>query len=513
VLTATLARPVVTRGTWREGGRLELSGLADADVPWSDLVLANAVWDEEHAFPFDIADGLAAVLTPAAVESLAGPRPLPAGAWELRMHVDGEPAGRPLAVAPELETLLPLAAVVDDKKFSLELTAHGRLSIRVLQDLPDEERGRYHQRRQQRTIYTPARAGALTDTVVYSSFQGRQCSDSPLAIHRELVRRDAPLEHLWIVHDGMCRPPETATAVRTGSPEYHEALARARLVVTNDVLPAWFLRRPDQVCVQTGHGTPLRRLAFDHREARRMNRRLAADWEQQVANWQYMLSPNGFSTPLLREAYGFEGELLETGYPRVDVLAHADRAQAVRRRLRIPDGKRTVLYAPTYRDQVADRDGRTRLDLRLDFARLQAALGSDTVLLFRKHHAVFDALPYAMWPYARDVSSYPDATELLLAADVLVTDYSSIAVDFANTGRPMLFYAYDLEQYESTVRGFNVDYVATVPGPVVRTVDELTEALRDPVVDGARYAAFRARFCEHDDGHAAARVVDRSLRW
>jgi CDP-glycerol glycerophosphotransferase len=244
-----------------------------------------------------------------------------------------------------------------------------------------------------------------------------------------------------------------------------------------------------------------------------MNRRLAAAWRRQVANWQYVLSPNGFSTPLLRDAYDFEGELLETGYPRVDALAHADRAQAVRRRLGIPDGKRAILYAPTYRDQIADRDGRTRLDLRLDFARLQAALGSDTVLLFRKHHAVFDALPHAMWPYARDVSSYPDATELLLAADVLVTDYSSIAVDFANTGRPMVFYAYDLEQYESTIRGFNIDYEATVPGPVVRTMDELTEALRDPVVDGARYAAFCTRFCEHDDGRAAARVVDRLPPW
>jgi CDP-glycerol glycerophosphotransferase len=117
--------------------------------------------------------------------------------------------------------------------------------------------------------------------------------------------------------------------------------------------------------------------------------------------------------------------------------------------------------------------------------------------------------------FVRDVSSYPDATTLLLAADVLVTDYSSLMVDFANTGRPMLFYTYDLEAYENEIRGFSLDFEATVPGPLLRTTDELGEALRglDAVrADYAeRYAQFRATFCEFDDGGAAARVVDRLM--
>jgi CDP-glycerol glycerophosphotransferase len=95
---------------------------------------------------------------------------------------------------------------------------------------------------------------------------------------------------------------------------------------------------------------------------------------------------------------------------------------------------------------------------------------------------------------------------------VLVTDYSSVMVDFANTGRPMLFYAYDLDAFEDEGRGFSIDYGATVPGPVLRTTDDLAEALRD--LDAVhlgyaeRYAAFRATFCEFDDGRATARVVD-----
>jgi CDP-glycerol glycerophosphotransferase len=193
------------------------------------------------------------------------------------------------------------------------------------------------------------------------------------------------------------------------------------------------------------------------------------------------------------------------------VLADAERAAAVRTRLGIPDGVRTVLYAPTYRDDVVDRRGRYRLEWRLDVERLRAALGPDTVLLARKHYHVVDELPAD--GFVRDVSSFPDGTELLLAADVLVTDYSSLMVDFANTGRPIVLYAYDVDE---EARGFYVDLEREAPGPLVRSSDELAEALRD--VDGAvapfaeRYRAFADRFCELDDGSAAARVVARVFR-
>jgi CDP-glycerol glycerophosphotransferase len=102
---------------------------------------------------------------------------------------------------------------------------------------------------------------------------------------------------------------------------------------------------------------------------------------------------------------------------------------------------------------------------------------------------------------------------LLLAADVLITDYSSMMFDYANTGRPMLFYTYDLDSYGHEIRGFYVDYIDTVPGPLLKTSDEVAEALRN--IDAVRaewsqrYEAFTTRFCELDDGQASARVVDR----
>jgi CDP-glycerol glycerophosphotransferase len=314
----------------------------------------------------------------------------------------------------------------------------------------------------------------------------------------------------------MARVPEGAGTLRESSREHHEALARARYVVSNDHFPEWFSRRDDQVCLQTWHGTPLKRLGFDVSAMQKTKRRFETHWDEHVRNWQYVISPNRFSTPILRRAYGIEGEMLETGYPRIDVLARPDRDELGRRlreRLGVPEGVRTVLYAPTYRDQVIDRRGRYRMDLHLDIDRLRDAVGRDTVILFRKHHYVADPVPVTADGFVRDVSSYHDGTELMLAADVLVTDYSSMMFDFANTGRPMLFFTYDLDAYRDEIRGFYFDFLEQAPGPLLRTSEELAEALvgLDAVRAeyARRYEEFVAAFCELDDGGASARVVER----
>ena len=510
--------PRVSAARWRDGGALELEGDLPEGADASELLLVHASSGEQHAFAVAAGpDGrFTATLTPARIPSLAGALPLAEGTWELRARGAGQAGAVPVVLAEAFDEEAPLTTVSGHKPFALEATHDRQAVVSVRRDLADDEQGHYHQQRLRRTVYAPGREAPLRDAVVYTSFLGRQFSDSPRAIHEELVRRDAPLEHLWVVRDGRCEVPDSATVLREGSREYHEALGRARFVVTNDHFPSWFSRRPDQVCLQTWHGTPLKRLGLDVSEMRRTVRRFERRWEQQVANWQYVLSPNRFSTPILRRAYAVEGEMLETGYPRVDVLARPDRdvlGRELRRRLGISGDARVVLYAPTYRDQVVDRRGRYRLDLRLDLERLREAVGRDTVILFRKHHYIVDAVPETADGFVQDVSAYPDGTELLLAADVLVTDYSSMMFDFANTGRPMLFYTYDLDAYQDEIRGFYFDFQASAPGPMLRTTDELAGALRD--LDGVRaeyaqrYEAFASAFCELDDGRAAARVVDR----
>jgi CDP-glycerol glycerophosphotransferase len=111
-----------------------------------------------------------------------------------------------------------------------------------------------------------------------------------------------------------------------------------------------------------------------------------------------------------------------------------------------------------------------------------------------------------------DVTTYPDIADLLLIADVLITDYSSVMFDFAVTGRPMLFFTYDLERYRDRLRGFYNHFEAEAPGPLLRTRGDVIAALRDleDVNRGYRaaYDAFAAKFCSLEDGQAAARTVD-----
>jgi CDP-glycerol glycerophosphotransferase len=248
----------------------------------------------------------------------------------------------------------------------------------------------------------------------------------------------------------------------------------------------------------------------------RLDRSYERNHERQAPNWQYVVAQNALGADALRAAFAPAGEILVTGAPRTDALAGdglaALRAQT-RRRLGLSDGVRVVLYAPTYRETARDPSGRRRLDGPFDPAPLRAALGPDAVVLFRPHPTVYDPAPATADGFVRDVTDYPDATDLLAAADVLVTDYSSLLFDYAGLDRPMLFFAYDLDVQRG---GFTFDYEARVPGPVVRDTGALAEALRDVDAVGAEYAqrrrAFAAEFCAQDDGHAAARVVDRVFR-
>ena len=139
-------------------------------------------------------------------------------------------------------------------------------------------------------------------------------------------------------------------------------------------------------------------------------------------------------------------------------------------------------------------------------------VGPDHVLLVRLHYNVTEALDGIDAPHALDVSDHPDLRDLLLAADVLVTDYASLQFDFAVTGKPILYFTYDLDHYRGDLRHFYLDFEELAPGPLLGTLDEVLDALTDvtAATDGyqERYERFRKRFCDREDGHSTARVLD-----
>ena len=351
--------------------------------------------------------------------------------------------------------------------------------------------------------------------VVYNSFNGR-FSDNPRAIYEELVRRGPEWAHLWTAKPEGGPFPAGCTPIVPGTPEHARAVGGAKYIVANVEMRDHLRKAPGMVFLQTWHGTALKRIGYDNRYVHAHPDGFERDVEE-YRRWDYLLSPNAFTSEVMHSAFrGFAGEILETGYPRNDVLSSPER-DAIRARVRgelgIQDGRRVVLYAPTWRDNLYHEQGPGAFELALDVDEVARRLGDDHVLLLRLHFLVAEACARAHGDMVRDVSAHEDIRELYLAADVLVTDYSSAMFDFAITGKPLLFYTYDLVHYRDELRGFYFDFEAEAPGPLCMDMDELLAALADG--DGTsrqyadRYAAFRAKFCYLDDGHAAERVVDR----
>jgi CDP-glycerol glycerophosphotransferase len=342
-------------------------------------------------------------------------------------------------------------------------------------------------------------------SIVFSSSE-KGYSDSPRAIERELLRRGLRFRRRWLLPDGVA-VPEGVERVPAGTEEAREALEQADYIVSNTFLLQRFTPKASATYLQTWHGTPLKRIGHDIRIPSHILRYEVTSRED-AQRWDRLVTPNAFSTPIFRDA--FPGvEVLETGYPRNDVLV-SEEAEAVRASTRAALGLRpdqpAVLYAPTFRDEdLSVRFG-------LDPQALIAALGADFTVLARSHVMTEgsdgDGAPEG-W---RDVTRWPDIAELYLAADALVTDYSSAMFDFAVTRKPLVFYTYDLEHYRDRSRGFTFDFEQQAPGPLVRTPAELAAALADldTVADryAERYEAFVARYCHLDDGHASERVVD-----
>jgi CDP-glycerol glycerophosphotransferase len=182
-----------------------------------------------------------------------------------------------------------------------------------------------------------------------------------------------------------------------------------------------------------------------------------------------------------------------------------------RRDLAIADDALVVLYAPTWRDDVVFAGGGGDVALQLDAEAVADALGQGNCLLLRLHYMLTGRLDNVAHDRIRDVSMHPDISDLYLASDVLLTDYSSSMFDFAVTGLPMLFFTYDLAEYRDSLRGFYFDFAPEAPGPLLETTEQVIDALDDlPGLSSAyaeRYARFRRRFCHLEDGHATDRVV------
>ncbi|MEU1703791.1 CDP-glycerol glycerophosphotransferase family protein [Streptomyces sp. NPDC005706] len=355
------------------------------------------------------------------------------------------------------------------------------------------------------------------DLVVYSASSHQGVLGDPAAVYRKALEIAPGLRGVWVVRDEEVagRLPAGVEHVLMGSRRCLEITARAKFFVNDVNWPGALAKRPGSVHIHTHQGTPLKYMGADLLD--KPGARLGFDVPQMLRRadrWDYSLVANRHSELVWERAYPCHFTSVRTGSPRNDVLVGAADGAGAGFRLRhgIPADHTVVLYAPTRRDYR--RGGHVD---RLDPARFAADLGEGSTLVVRLHPtlAAGPARGMGLTELARrgvvvDATDEPHVEEVMLASDVLVTDYSSLMFDYAVLDRPIVVHADDWAAFTAS-RGTYLDITAEAPGHVSRSYRELVRqftsgAWRDEESRRLR-ADFRARFCEFDDGRAAERVV------
>lgn len=545
--THRVAWPPTAEADWIDGGEVALTrsaaGLCEIREATATLVITEFSLIDDPTMALRIkgwwlgpeAPGAQLLLTSGRVTLTGDLREASQGA-EAVIDLEVDPWGRGAAPVPADRYVLSLQCAGDSGviEMSSDLIADllrfrdarawswrpyrtaGEIGVLLNRPLDLAERGPYYQHQLQ--LQRAAATTPLDDRAVYlQSYNGASATDSQLAIHQELRRRHPDWTLYWGVFDRSSWVPEGAHPVVLNSREWYAAVTTCRYLANNIDFDRWFTPRPGQKFLQTFHGYPAKSMGIRLWRAKSFTpRRIDAELARTSQQWDLILTPTPEMDQHYRNEYNYTGEILSAGYPRDDALV-GPAAAAIRQRTRellgISAGQTAVLYAPTWRDDLATNYRNAEMAQHIDLEDASAALGPEFVFLMRGHR--FHGKAGSRQGSARliDVTHYPEINDLILASDAAVLDYSSLRFDFALTRRPMVFLVPDLADYTGSVRGFLYDFAPSAPGPLLDTPEQVVAALRNLPGVARDYADAYERFHQTynylQDGHSAARVVDQ----
>lgn len=361
--------------------------------------------------------------------------------------------------------------------------------------------------------------------VMYESYWGRGMIDNPYALFLEIQKRDTKhrFTHVWVLdslegHEQLIDKYKNDAKIRFvefGSDEYIEALATAKYLINNVTFPAFFTKKEDQVYINTWHGTPLKSMGFDMVDGNSGS----ANTVRNFLHADYLLSANDIMTNMYLKSYKLQevmpGKILEEGYPRNDFLFNTDKQAELRLLetygISVDENKEIVLFAPTWRESAngkAQVNPDELLEVK-DF--LESNIDTEKYqILIKPHQYVYNQLKDMEEYKGLLVPATIDANELMSVVDILISDFSSIFLDYMALEKPILFYIPDLETYEER-RGLDIR-PEDLPGPSSDKLEDIADAIND--IDHVKeqyktvYQEMKDRVCEHDDGHVSERIID-----
>lgn len=352
--------------------------------------------------------------------------------------------------------------------------------------------------------------------IVYESFQGASMACNPYALFLSLIKDPDFIEfnHVWFVNDFNCVPEDLKNiknvffVLRDGE-SYFEALSSAKILINNSTFPSYFIKKENQIYLNTWHGTPLKYLGRDMK-GRFLEHK---NFTRNILQTDILVSPNNFTSKIYMEKHDvkniYSGKLLEIGYPRVDLTLNLtqERKEHLLTKAGIELGNTVVLYAPTWRGTHGSIDFDTE-KLQEDLTYL--AQLNNTTIVFRGHTLIEDKLINISFDNVVVLPNTIDTNEFLGCIDILITDYSSIFFDFYPTRKPIIFYAYDLDEYTKD-RGLYFD-IQSLPGIVCNEIESLRNSLKKIIVEkhdlDKKNLIKKLGFNDYDDGNATTRVID-----
>ncbi len=322
--------------------------------------------------------------------------------------------------------------------------------------------------------------------ILFQSSVGRNYSGNTRYIYEEMIKQglDKKYKCYWVFEKSIYNQidlPGNGIKLDKSSFKFLITSLKSKYWIFDTRQPNYLKKPKDTVFIETWHGTPLKKLALDMEKVDMSGNTDIAQYRKRfkkhTSQWDYLVSQNTYSSEIFKRAFEFNGEMLEIGYPRNDILFSENTEegiQKIKEKLNIPKDKKIILYAPTWRDNEFYKKGIYKFSTEMDFTLMKERLSDDYVLIVKYHYSVKDNIDWDKYsPFIIECNELWDIQELYLISDFLITDYSSVMFDYAILKRPMLFFTYDLEFYKKNLRDFYFDMVEEVPGPIAKTTEEL----------------------------------------
>ncbi|CAM4481250.1 CDP-glycerol glycerophosphotransferase family protein [Paenibacillus xylanexedens] len=333
-------------------------------------------------------------------------------------------------------------------------------------------------------------------------------------IAEQLLKQRNDLDIVWVVNDLKIKVPRGIRLVywKNKSKYIHE-MRTAKIWVYDDMVPSYIQKQPEQIYVQVKHwsSVTLKTFGFDFTTFRKDSVEIEM-CRHNSEMMDYIITGSKFDTDTCRSGFGFKGEIIQAGSSRSDVLFQESKyRQKVKSHYGLNVNKKILLYAPTFRYKLGDSNIRevyeTNINYELIIEKLASKYSDEWCILLRLHPLVSGASKsITLLDYVIDASNYSDSQELVAAADIMITDYSSIMFEPAYVRKPVFLFAPDRKEYINGERKLLIDY-DTLPFSIAESNEELANYIEN--FNQEEYVnqvdEFMEKYGVHEDGHASER--------